>query len=534
MRSRTVRLAARARRAATPLFLLPLLLAVVLPDASAAARCRRVADVDPAGASAALPICPQIRVGLERSNVARPLVEGPVTGGRERPTVAGTAFNLADVGYVAEEFFLTGTATAYEPRGPVGSDGRWRVAPQSTAPYKTRIVVYRPIDRAQYNGTVAVEWLNVSGGLDAAPDWITLHTEFTRRGTIWVGVSAQYIGIEAGASPLTPLTGGLKSVDPARYSTLSHPGDSYSFDIFSQAGRALRDPDGPDPLAGYGVRKLIALGESQSAFRMVTYINAIDPVARVYDGYFVHSRGGGSAPISQDPLPQHRTPDVVRIRTDVRVPVMTFQTETDVIQLESYPDRQPDSRNIRLWEAAGTSHADTYTLAVGFSDVGGDPAVAEVLATASPLPGIIDCGSPVNSGPQHWIGKAAFRALERWIGGGLAPARAPRLHVEIGDDGRPFLPVDEGGNVSGGIRTSYVDAPVAALSGLGQTGSSFCAIFGTTVPYDAARLAELYPTHEDFVRRVRQSNDAAVRRGFLLREDADLIQAWAESSDIGG
>lgn len=507
---------------------------IAAPSGASAVACRRVSDADPAGASALLPVCPPITLRLDRGKVASPLVEGPITGGeRNRPTVSGTAFDLADVGYEVEEFFLTGTATGFANDGTLRSDGRWRVSPAATAPYKTRIVVYRPIDPANFSGTVVVEWLNVSGGLDAAPDWITLHTEITRSGAVWVGVSAQYVGIEAGASPLTPLAGGLKSIDPARYGTLSHPGDTFSYDIYSQAGAALRAPNGPDPLGGLKIRKLIAAGESQSAFRMTTYVNAIDPLARVYDGFFIHSRGGGSAPLSQSPQEQIRTPDVVRIRTDVRVPVMTFQTETDVLGLESYPDRQPDSRNFRLWESAGTAHADTYTLNVGFSDVGGNPAVAAVLVTASPLPGIIDCASPINSGPQHWVGKAALKALERWIGGGRAPAHAPRLFVTTGDDGVPEYPRDPNGNVFGGIRTSYVDAPVAALSGLGQTGSSFCGIFGTTVPLSEDVIRARWRSNADYVADVKYSNDAAVRQGFLLKPDADLILEYARTSGIG-
>lgn len=509
-------------------------LAVPAPRADAQAPCaRRVRDALPGAAAAAdvRPVCPPVAFRRDRSPVASPAIEGPVSGGRGMPTVSATAFDLADVGYVREEFFLSGTATAYAPANDFDSGGRWRVIPASTEPYKTRIVVFRPADRAAASGTVVVEWLNVSGGLDAAPDWITIHTELIRTGDTWVGVSAQFVGIEAGPSPLSPLVGGLKVVDPERYGSLSHPGDSYSFDIFSQAGRALLAPNGPDPLGGVRLERLIAVGESQSAFRLVTYVNAIDPVARVYDGFFIHSRGGGSAPLSQDPLPQVRTPDVVRIRTDVRVPVMTFQTETDVLGLDSFPDRQPDSRNIRLWEAAGTAHADTYTLSVGFTDVGGDPSVAEVLVVSAPIPGIIECDSPVNSGPQHWVAKAAFRALERWVDGGPPPARAPRLEV-AGDP--PAFVLDEIGNVRGGIRTSYVDAPTAVLSGLGQTGSGFCGIFGTTVLLDDATLSELYPTEADFVAAVRRSNDRAVRRRFLLREDADLIEAWALESGIGG
>jgi hypothetical protein len=521
------------RRWLTPV-LATLLAAWSAAPVAANAACRRLADADPAGTAALMPVCPRVALDLKRVGAASPAIEGPIMGGRRnRPTVSGTAFDLAEVGYEVEEFFLTGTATAYRDVIPLGLDGRWRVEPAATAPYKTRIVVYRPSDPARFSGTVVVEWLNVSGGLDAAPEWITLHTELTRTGAVWVGMSAQYVGIEAGASPLTALAGGLKSTDPLRYGTLSHPGDSFSYDIYSQAGSALRDPNGPDPLGGLRVRKLIAAGESQSAFRLTTYVNAVDRLARVYDGFYIHSRGGGSAPLSQEPLAQIGTPDVVRFRTDARVPILNFQTETDVIGLDSFPDRQEDSRNFRLWEAAGTAHADTYTLNVGFSDVGGDPSVAAVWVTASPLPGIIDCASPINSGPQHWIGKAAFRALERWVGGGVGPKRAPRLMVARDGDGEPEFVLDEDGNVIGGIRTSYVDAPVAMLSGLGQTGSSFCRIFGTTVPFSDEKIRQRWRSNAEYVADVKYSNDAAVRRGFLLEPDADLILEYARTSGIG-
>ena len=97
----------------------------------------------------------------------------------------------------------------------------------------------------------------------------------------------------------------------------------------------------------------------------------------------------------------------------------------------------------------------------------------------------------------------------------------------------PEYLLDENGNVRGGIRTPWVDAPVAKLSGLGQTGPSFCALFGTTIPFDQAALDALYPDHEAYVAAVRSSASSAVRRGFLVRADADLLVLAAEQSDIG-
>lgn len=477
--------------------------------------------------------CPAIRGPEPTQQVASPLVEGPVTGGSGSPTIQGVSFDLSEVGYGVEEYFLSGIANAYLNTNSLRSDGKWSIAPANQAEYKTRIVVYRPLDDEEFSGLVVVEWLNVSGGLDAAPDWTMLQTEITREGHAYVGVSAQIVGIEGrpGGGPIPGLELFLKGADPDRYGSLSHPGDSYSYDMYSQVGQALRNPNGVDPLHGLSPTRIIAIGESQSAFRMTTYVNAFAPIHGMYDAYFVHSRGGGAAPLSQEPEPEVEMPNVVRIRTDLDVPVLTYQTETDIFRLGFLPDRQPDTAGHRLWEVAGSAHADTYTLMVGFTDTGNDPSSFDVVVTDAPIPGIIECDSPINSGPQHVVLKAALAALDRWVRTGQAPRRAARL--EVTSDGEEFV-LDEYGNVEGGIRSSWVDAPVATLSGLGQSGGSFCGIFGTTVAFDDATLAELYPDHETYVRRVRSATSRAVFQGFIRPADGDLIIEGARQSGIGG
>ena len=180
---------------------------------------------------------------------------------------------------------------------------------------------------------------------------------------------------------------------------------------------------------------------------------------------------------------------------------------------------------------AGTAHGDTYSLVLGFVDKGGYPAVAEVMTISRPIPGFIECDSPINSGYQHFVLKAAFAALDRWVRGGEAPPMAPRLDVADGDP--PQYRPDEFGNALGGIRTPVLDVPIAKLSGLGQTGGNFCRIFGITVEFDAERLAELYPTHDGYVMAVNDATDAAVAAGFVLPADAPLIKEAAEQSDIG-
>jgi len=243
------------------------------------------------------------------ADTASPTVTGPVTGGNGVPIVFSgqpadrlvgrETFDLASVGYSQSEFFLAGTANAYEPApgSTLTNDGRWTVQASSQAPYKTRVVVNRPVSKQDFNGTVVVEWLNVSGGVDASPDWMHTHVELLRRGYAWVGVSAQAVGLNA-------LKGPAPQGDPVRYESLTHPGDSYSYDMFSQAGQAIRN-DATLLLGGLRTERLLAVGESQSAGRLVTYIDAVHPLAQVYDGFLVHSRGAGGARRGRWPAPRH-------------------------------------------------------------------------------------------------------------------------------------------------------------------------------------------------------------------------------------
>jgi Alpha/beta hydrolase domain len=452
----------------------------------------------------------------------------PATGGGGKAVIPGfTAFDPPVVGYEQSEVFLSGMASAYEPTSPLATDGKYSAAPASTEPYTTRAVVMRPIDPNRFNGTVVVEWLNVSGGVDAGPDWILAHNELVREGFAWVGVSAQEVGVDA-----------LESSDPQRgdalrYAGLSHPGDSFSYDIFSQAGQAVHDNPGA-MLGGLTPEHLIGVGESQSAGRLVTYIDAVHPLVHVYDGFLVHSRREEGAALSQAPQPSVPVPTPAPIRDDLGVPVLVFQTETDVFN-SNLNARQPDTDTYRLWEVAGTSHFDFYGLSIGVTDTGdGQGAVAMLESmqhpTNRPNPNFT-CQSPINTGPAHFALDAAFFGLNRWVANGVVPPVAPRLQT-TGVSPVVFA-TDANGNVVGGIRTPAVDAPVATLSGLPQPGSEFCFLFGTTVPFTPSQLAALYENHGEFVSASVQATESARNAGFLVEADAEEIQSAAVHSDIG-
>jgi hypothetical protein len=298
--------------------------------------------------------------------------------------------------------------------------------------------------------------------------------------------------------------------------------------MFTQAAEAVRNPVGIDPLPpGFNIQHMIAMGESQSASRLLTYVDALAKDNTLFDAYYIHSRLGGSAALSQSPQAAISTPAIVHVRDDLAAPVLMVQTESDLLILGSLADRQPDSAGFRLWEIAGTSHNDVYGLLSSNSDLGNDPSVAYVVEETDPVPGFISCNEPINSGGQHWVLKAGLRGLIDWADTGTPLPTAARLSVTGG-----VFDLDALGNVLGGIRTNYVDVPVAVLSGLGQTGGGFCLIFGTTSLFDNATLSSLYIDNADYISQVTASTNAAVAAGFILLPDAALIDAAAIAGDI--
>jgi hypothetical protein len=347
-------------------------------------------------------------------------------------------------------------------------------------------------------------------------------------------VSAQKGGIDGNGINYVGLSLPLKTLNPVRYQSLLHPGDKYAYDIFSQVAElALNPPGDIKPFGDLVVERVIAAGESQSADFMMTYVNAIAPERKLFDGYFIHSRLHGSAgltPQVNGPYIDFSARTPVHVRDDLGVPVMMVQMETDLFVLGSHADRQPDSSNFRLWEVAGAGHADTYVANKGLSDRGTNPDVVGIVTTTSAVPVLVTCGKPLNSGPQHFVVKAALAALDSWIRDGIAPAHAAPIETA----GNPAAIVrDSLGNALGGVRTPHVDVPIATLSGEGQTGGVFCSLYGTTQKFGKSQLASLYPDHATYVEAVNASVDGAVSEGFLLQPDGELIKAWASTSTIG-
>jgi hypothetical protein len=443
------------------------------------------------------------------------------------------AFDIGSLGYGAEEFFISGTASSYTPVGELRPDGRWSVMPSGAADYTTRIVVLTPADRAQFNGTVLVEWLNVSGGIDAPAVWMMAHREIIRAGYAYVAVSAQRVGVEGGAS-LLGMDMSLKSQDPTRYASLHHPGDAFCYDIFSQIGGLIRTAGLDSVLREIGLQHVIAVGESQSAMFLTTYINAVDPLAQIYDGFLVHSRFAPAAPLDDSSIfgESQTTPPAVTFRPDLRVPLLTLITETDLfggVRHGYYFARQPDNPLLRVWEIAGAAHADNYTIQVAPIDTGSAP-LDDIVAAYAPTNMLMgqQLGHYINFAPQHhYVLQAAIAALNNWVRTGEPAPTGARIKVHETDQPRPIL--DPNGLAQDGVRTPWVDVPIARTSGVGAEDSIMSAIFGSGEPFDAATLHRLYPGGaKQYLDSFTAALDRAIQCGFILPADAaEILQLAA-------
>jgi len=488
-------------------------------------------------------------------------VTGPITGGKDMIWSASVV-DLDEYGYTEKEYFYEGEATSYKMMSEATEDGRWDVEEADKAPFKTRLVVRIPTDSSKFNGTVIVEWFNVSGGADGDPGFMYNVQEILREGYAWVGVSAQQVGVQGGGfSMMGNLVKPLVKWDPERYGSLSHPGDEYSYDIFTTAARIVKGEGSIDVLEGLKPVRLMAYGESQSAGRMSSYVNCVHLLVKQFDGFFIHSRGGYIRPVGADSssaaeeadsnagggcgsgggcnndsdkedLLAGAVPAVIRDDLDSHTKVFEFETEGDVFgKLNYYAGRQPDSDTHHCWEVAGASHADRYILEMNTSN-----------PMADNVPIVETCMAKANAGPHHQVIKAALHAMHAWMINGTTPPKGDPLQTDA--DGNAIR--DEYGNALGGIRTPHVDVPFATLKtdmvvatvdsggcgGVGGITDSICGVFGETIPLSDETLNALYESHEDYVQKVTDATNQAMAAGFLLEPEAESIITDAQARQV--
>lgn len=423
---------------------------------------------------------------------------------------AAPAPDLDAAGYSDIEYSASGSTPGVTAGGPLAD-----------ADFTTRVVVRRPRTADRWNGTLVVEWLNVSSGADAAPEYSYIAAELVRSGYAWAGISTQYVGVEGGAGSVGLAEQGptsLASKDPERYGALHHPGDAYCYGIFESISRALRTADdGTHPLAGLPVSTVLAVGESQSAMALTTYLTAF-PVSDAFDGFLIHSRAAAGLPLGTagSGIDVGHTFDGAPVTIPVTVdqPVLIVQTETDIVtNFQFHRARQADSPTLRTWELAGTAHADAFQV--------------------GPFEDFLGCPEPVNRGQQRFVLRAGIAGLRSWVIDGIAPPSAPPLEL-AGPHDDPVLVTDDAGNAVGGVRTPCVEAPTQILTGVVDNPvSRIHLLFGATRPIAPGVLLERYGSSHEYENAYRAAVERAIAERFALAADSSELMADASPELVG-
>lgn len=418
--------------------------------------------------------------------------------------------DLTKYGYEEQEYFASGAANRYR----IKNSTQTAILVDSGHSYKTRIVVRKPSDPKRFNGTVIVEWYNVSAGQDIDFCWGGSYDYLMRDGYAWAGVSAQRVGIKQ-----------LNAWNPARYGSLSAEAsnddpqggtlddraDVLSWDIFGQVGAALLSHSGPsDPLAGFVIKHLIAAGESQSALRLTAYYNSIQPLHNLYQGFLYYDAAGN-------------------LRSDAKVPAISVGTEFGA----AFPAIAAvgDDPFLRRWPVARTSHVSFQEMD-GYVDVetlrdrflkspDGKP-----LSLSQATPGCKQ--TPLWSKvPTELVLNSAYEHLTRWINEGTAAPAAPQF--ERNADGS--LKRNADGELLGGIRLPQLAVPTGRNSGF-NSGPGTCMLAGFHHDYSPAELKARYHDHARYVREVDKATQEVLRAGFILPYDAEQIRKSANASRV--
>jgi hypothetical protein len=407
-----------------------------------------------------------------------PSVVGPVPITADSQPYRARSVEAVPRGYVEQEFFVSCTA-----RGES---------------YRTLIHVRRPLHRSRFSGSVLSEPVHPSNLWPVA----------STTASYWSGAGQASVVVVSSRFVLTNL---VKPSNPERYADLDIPSvPGVEREILAQVGALLRSKHSTGPLAGLNVRRVVLGGYSNTGAAVRDFILNAHDQARlangrpIYDGYFPVQTAVGSAPT---PIP------------DLDVPVLEVMGESEVIRtfqrgFDELGYRRPDSASYRLYEVPGQPHLTSRPPAL-------------------PVPYI--CIEPVRSMfPLRHVVSMALRNLMDWVGSGTPPAPVERIRLE--PDGRTIVR-DEHGNAVGGVRTTYLDVPIATYGAVSTNApetppGSRCDFLGFQVDFTNEKLRQLYRNHGRYVRAVSHRLRELVRQRLYLKGDVREILDEAVHADV--
>ena len=424
--------------------------------------------------------------------------------------------------YTENEYLLEGKATLY--RGPAAGPVR---VDTKNHPFTTRILVRAPTNAKDFSGKVWLEPFNTSGGGDLDAVWDLTAPLIEQQGDAWIGVTVR-----------SPQEAALKTFDAVRYADLNIPSNGDEWDMIRDVGALVKTNSPKSPLHGLKVKRVYAAGYSQSGSDLATLASGFNSITRlsdgspVFDGYLIGSRGGFMTPLQSKNtvIPAFETAAV----RPLDVPTIDFEAQTNV---EGYAVTVPTS----LLQQSGVAGADKIKTPT-----------ATYTATGSAYVRRPDSNTTTNrfrlvevSGAPHGPGTEAgcqgngsvfptdayFRAvaaeLEQWAEKSTARPSVPRIQLA------KFAKVsvaknDQYGNAIGGLRSPFLDVPLAKYE-VHSAGGPLCASIGNVTPLPADTLIQLYGDAGTYMAKFTKALRSAIGKGNLLGLDRQSILELQQS-----
>lgn len=467
---------------------------------------------------------------------ALPAVEGPIPVTETSHPYCAMKYSrchmdLADYGYIEEEYFLSGTANVYD----ADENGEMYIKHEAL-PYKNRILVRRPKDLSRYSGRVLMDILNASSGYDIEDGWDRYHNYCLAGNHIYVGVTTKPICVLA-----------LKTFDPIRYASLNwasaepvpQPAGKYGhgsimgteeglvWDILSQTASLLRFGGENNCLGGAKVAYLSLSGQSQSGSYINCYTHYFHKYLKnpdgspLYDSYLNIVGVGSRRPLCQQgpETPYIRTRGGDRAKVDV--PFILISSEGDMLLFGDtakiqWPEDSDDPDNkIRYYEVPGTPHTNIVCEVLNSYEETDKTGVIRPPIAPETVEGH-------NDTMLEYYVCGAEELLFKWSTQGIAPPKAARFARDENGE----LLRDEHGNLLGGLRTPYLEVPAASYLG-SSTKFEQGNMCGEKNPFPLEKMIALYGSLDNYLALFREAVEKQVEEGFLLPPDAARMIAWS-------
>ncbi|MFT3982397.1 MAG: alpha/beta hydrolase domain-containing protein [Lachnospiraceae bacterium] len=467
-----------------------------------------------------------------------PYVEGPIPVTKESHPFCSmeyckVPFHLQDYNYIEEEYFLNGKANVYDT-----DENDMPVLIKQALPYKNRILVRRPSDMKSFSGRVYIDILNATQGYDIEDLWHRNYLWCMENGHAYIGITSKPINVLS-----------LKNFDYQRYQSLNWsdgeiteapsvtrsatlPGteEGLFWDMLSQLGVLLRTNNGNNCLGGSQADYIYLSGQSQSGAYLNTYTyyfdrflyDAVDKA--LFDGYLnivgalvqrtirQENRIGGLRLYPRKVRPC-RTPYIC-ISSEADLYLFHYFLEENLFSIK-VANANSDYNKCRYYEIPGTPHTDIACPIL--------PAISEIEKTGSKLPNSDPrLFKTINDIPTEFYICGLLEKLHVWAVTGQAPEVIEPM-LRTGDG----LTRDQFGNAKGGLRTPFLDIPIASyLASNPEDPEGIC---GKITYFSRNQFKMLYGSEASYLEKFKEYVEAQVKEGWISDTDGQKMIAWSQA-----